>query len=195
MWRQYLRQPMRRLFRNIFPPSPPPAVRFETWLRGAHAQLLRYARVFADAEHEAESILSDALAGVMPAFYAGRVEEAALLPYMLRAIKNAAFKENRQKERRHTREQHYELPETSCEHEILGAVLSDERALIEAALSRLPEKYARILRLVFWDGLSLADISRLHELPKSTVRYRYERALAQLKPLLAQHFTPPTDHA
>ncbi len=189
---------MLHFFQKILPSfhRPAPSERFEAWLRGTHGQLLRYARFFADSEYEAEAILSNALAGVMQAFYAGRVSEDALHPYMLRAIRNEACKASRQAERRHAREQQYGQPEASCEHAMLGAVLDDERALIEASLRSLPEELSCILRQVFWDGLSFAEISRLHAIPKSTVRYRYERAIELLKPQLSHLFSShaPSQH-
>ncbi len=158
--------------------------RFEDWLRRSHEHLWRYARLFSASEQEAEAILSNALAGVMKAFYADRVAEQDLLPYMLRAIKNEAVKQSRQQARSRALEQPCAEESATCEHHSLGAVLEDERALIEAAMQRLPAELSLILRLVFWDGRSFADIARLHAIPKSTVRYRYERALELLKALL-----------
>ncbi len=187
-----LPQAMLQFFQKLLPAShqPAPSARFEAWLRGTQGQLLRYARLFAESEHEAEAILSNALAGVMQAFYAGKVEDEALHPYMLRAIKNEAIKVSKRNERRQAREQPCTATEATCEHHSLNSILADERALIEAALRQLPEELSLILTLVFWEGMSFADIARQHHIPKSTVRYRYERALELLRPLLSSTSRP-----
>lgn len=47
---------------------------------------------------------------------------------------------------------------------------------VRDALDRLPADLADVVRLVHWDGFSLADVAQLLDEPASTVRSRYRRA-------------------
>jgi RNA polymerase sigma-70 factor (ECF subfamily) len=62
---------------------------------------------------------------------------------------------------------------------------ADLRATVGAALDALAPGEAEIVRLVNWEGFSLAEIAVLEALPASTVRSRYSRALARLEASLA----------
>ena len=52
---------------------------------------------------------------------------------------------------------------------------------VHSALESLDTLDQEIIRLVYWDGLSLAEASRLLELPEGTVRSRHHRARTCLK--------------
>ncbi|ROS23730.1 RNA polymerase sigma-70 factor (ECF subfamily) [Cellulomonas sp. PhB150] len=47
---------------------------------------------------------------------------------------------------------------------------------VRDALDRLPSDLAQIVRLVHWDGFTLAEVAQFLEEPASTVRSRYRRA-------------------
>ena len=52
---------------------------------------------------------------------------------------------------------------------------------LERVLERLPQEDRLILRLQFWKGLSVADVSRALRLPQKPLYRRIERILAQLR--------------
>ncbi len=56
----------------------------------------------------------------------------------------------------------------------------DVRLRVRAALTTLPPELEELVKLVLWDGFTLADAARLAGTPTSTVRSRYARALAML---------------
>jgi len=76
--------------------------------------------------------------------------------------------------------------------ETLRAELTIERAPeaeglsldIRRAIGQLPDDLAELVRLVHWDGFSLADAAELTGIPAATARTRYSRARARLRELL-----------
>lgn len=60
------------------------------------------------------------------------------------------------------------------------------RKAIESALERLPAEDRVMLRMRFWEGLSVADIARGLGLPQKPLYRRMERALRELRRLLEQ---------
>lgn len=57
----------------------------------------------------------------------------------------------------------------------------DESAVALAALARLSESDQELIRLVIWDGCSLAEAGRVLGIRPGTARTRYSRALARLR--------------
>jgi RNA polymerase sigma factor for flagellar operon FliA len=55
-----------------------------------------------------------------------------------------------------------------------------DRALAQA-LERLPDEDRVVLRMRFWEGLSVADVARALRVPQKPLYRRIERALAQLR--------------
>jgi RNA polymerase sigma-70 factor (ECF subfamily) len=55
------------------------------------------------------------------------------------------------------------------------------RATVDAAMATLTPAEAELVRLVYWEGFSLAEVAVLESLPPSTVRSRYGKALARLE--------------
>lgn len=56
-----------------------------------------------------------------------------------------------------------------------------ESQTVHSALDALDILDQEIIRLVYWDGFSLAETSRLLDLPEGTVRSRHHRARTSLK--------------
>lgn len=67
----------------------------------------------------------------------------------------------------------------------------DERA--RAAVDQLRELDREIIRLVYWDGFTLAEAARLLERPEGTIRSRHHRARRQLRAHLerSEALAPP----
>lgn len=55
---------------------------------------------------------------------------------------------------------------------------------VRDAIARLDPDLAAVVRLVHWEGLSLADAAQVLEIPASTARGRYQRAKAELRAVL-----------
>ncbi|TPW78077.1 RNA polymerase sigma factor [Schumannella soli] len=66
------------------------------------------------------------------------------------------------------------------------------RVTIQAALAELPDSEAEIVRLVNWDGFSLAEVAALEGIAPSTIRSRYAKALRSLVTLLRIEELAPT---
>jgi RNA polymerase sigma-70 factor (ECF subfamily) len=56
---------------------------------------------------------------------------------------------------------------------------------VRDAIARLPAELAELIRLVHWDGFTLAESAELLGIPASTARGRYQRAKSQLREALA----------
>ena len=156
-----------------------------SWFLSARHRLYLYARHRADSATDVELLLSRTLERVAEAVYRGRVapKEDALLPYTLRSLANEAIKMNMANQRRRRAESCYSYdssapvaPDTHPE--------TDEYGRLSELLSRLPDKLAEIVTLHIWENLSFAEISRLLDIPESTVRSRYETALRKLKQMM-----------
>jgi len=60
-----------------------------------------------------------------------------------------------------------------------------EGAEVRDAIARLSPELAELVRLVHWDGLTLAEAAEVMEIPASTARGRYQRAKQELRAALA----------
>jgi len=69
--------------------------------------------------------------------------------------------------------------------EELSAAPADAGADVRDAIARLEPDLAELVRLVHWDGFSLADAAELLGIPASTARGRYQRAKADLRAALS----------
>ncbi|MFB4351683.1 RNA polymerase sigma factor [Microbacterium sp. LS_15] len=67
----------------------------------------------------------------------------------------------------------------------LHAPGADQGAEVRDAIDRLDPDLADMVRLVHWDGFSLADAASLLGIPSSTARGRYQRAKAELRAALS----------
>lgn len=57
----------------------------------------------------------------------------------------------------------------------------DTHSEVQDAVSRLPDDLAELVRLVHWDGFTIAEAAELTGVTASTARGRYQRARAQLR--------------
>lgn len=67
----------------------------------------------------------------------------------------------------------------------------EEGAEVRDAIARLSPDLAELIRLVHWDGLTLAEAAEVMEIPASTARGRYQRAKQELREALAVPETQP----
>lgn len=69
--------------------------------------------------------------------------------------------------------------------EDLSAAPADAGADVRDAIARLDPDLSELVRLVHWDGFSLADAAELLGIPASTARGRYQRAKGELRAALS----------
>lgn len=72
-----------------------------------------------------------------------------------------------------------------------GAVPADEGLDVRDAIARLSPEQAELVRLIHWEGFTIAAAGEILGVPASTARTRYERARAELREALAAR---PNDH-
>lgn len=66
-----------------------------------------------------------------------------------------------------------------------SAMPADVGVEVRDAIERLDPDLAELVRLVHWDGFSLADAAELLGVPASTARGRYQRAKTELRAALS----------
>lgn len=69
------------------------------------------------------------------------------------------------------------------------APAADTGVEIRDAIDRLDSNHAELIRLVHWDGFSIADAAEMMEIPSSTARSRYQKAKAALRAALSTSST------
>ncbi|WP_430868612.1 RNA polymerase sigma factor [Demequina aurantiaca] len=62
---------------------------------------------------------------------------------------------------------------------------ADAGLAVRDAIARLPAELAEVVRLVHWEGFTLAEIAILEDVAPSTVRSRYARAKSLIEQALA----------
>ncbi|WP_420128554.1 RNA polymerase sigma factor [Longimicrobium sp.] len=78
------------------------------------------------------------------------------------------------------------IPAVSSAEERVAQQESDQTrrsvfGALERVMGRLPEEDRLILQLVYWQGLSIADVARVRSLPQKPLYRRIERILGQLR--------------
>jgi len=103
----------------------------------------------------------------------------APLPYLYRAVRNAALnlRRNRRREVELPREGLWLRHATAHPAEILS---------VQQALEELPEEQRETVFLRIWSGLTLQEIADATETPLNTVASRYRYALEKLRQRLAE---------
>ena len=67
-----------------------------------------------------------------------------------------------------------------------GPQFTEEELDLRAAVAALPEDLAELVRLVHWDGFTLAEAAALLGIPASTARSRHAKAKELLREALAE---------
>ena len=71
-------------------------------------------------------------------------------------------------------------------------VPADAGIEIRDAVDRLPKDQAELVRLIHWDGFTIADAAQLCGIPDSTARSRYQAAKLRLRETLEPDRSEPT---
>ncbi|WP_206494130.1 sigma factor-like helix-turn-helix DNA-binding protein [Microbacterium sp. KRD174] len=70
-----------------------------------------------------------------------------------------------------------------------AAPAADAGVEIRDAIDRLDSDHAELIRLVHWDGFSIADAAEILQIPPSTARGRYQKAKEALRASLSTSST------
>ena len=120
--------------------------------------------------------MADAYARVWPRWRSGRVDD--LGAYLRRTIVNQSRQHWRRSllERREERRHRVDWRDGVSPEEA-----ADDRALVVAALQRLPDDQRAAIVLRIWEDLSEAKVSVILGVPVGTVKSRVSRGLARLR--------------
>ena len=155
-----------------------------TWMMENRHRLKGYALLQADEETDVELLVDSVVTRVCEAVLAGRVgaEEAQLLPYTLRALRNMAETMRGRDWRGRAVESAYGR---SLEGEEKGreAAAEAEQALQRAVLS-LPQAEWEPVYLRIWQKKTYREMAEELQMAESTVRGHYAAALRHIKILM-----------
>jgi RNA polymerase sigma-70 factor (ECF subfamily) len=113
-------------------------------------------------------------------------EDAGLRAWFATVVRNFAFRQRRETQRRVQRERLRSVPESS-ESEERARELEELRTELFEHVVALPEELREVVLLSFFEELDSAQIARRLEVPDSTVRNRLRRALAELRARLERN--------
>ena len=65
-----------------------------------------------------------------------------------------------------------------------SALAADSGVEVRDAIERLPPHLAEVVRLVHWEGFTVAQVAEIMQLPASTLRNHYQRAKRELRAAL-----------
>lgn len=152
-----------------------------------HASLCRGVafRVLRD-DGLAEDAVQDAFASLWRRRDGMTVRAAGLSPWLVVVTRNAALTLLRADTRRRLREER-DFAATPAEHgrDPLDVVTADETAAtVVAALDDLPKEQRDVIRLAYFDRLTLAQVAERTGAPLGTVKRRAQMALQRLARLM-----------
>jgi RNA polymerase sigma-70 factor (ECF subfamily) len=156
------------------------------WLDEHGAALVLFARQWAPAAGDAEDVVQDAFVRFWKA--RDRAEDPA--SYLFACVRRAALDWLRARRRRSIREERAARPERTEGLFVSAPEKAERQAIIETALTRLPEEQRTVLVLKIWGGLTFPQIGEALDIPANTAASRYRYALARLRELLAEANVP-----
>ncbi len=152
---------------------------WEAWLALHAAGWLLFARQQTRSEADAQDVVQEAVVECWQ-----RRADAAPPPagMVFATIRRRAVDRGRSADRRAAREAAVAgaVPEAWFDG---GVEERENRRLIQAALSRLPENYREVVMLKVWGELTFAEIADALEIPANTAASRYRYGLAELRKL------------
>jgi RNA polymerase sigma-70 factor (ECF subfamily) len=160
------------------------AERMRAAFEASAADLLAYAERRVLPREDAADVISEAMVVAWRKVAALPADPQAARMWLFAIVKNTLLNHRRGARRRDDAVENLKAviraDVAAGSHE--GLEQLDRELQVRAALAAIPADAAELIRLVFWDGFSLAEAAQLQKLPASTVRSRYARA----RELLAQ---------
>jgi RNA polymerase sigma-70 factor (ECF subfamily) len=138
----------------------------------AHGRvLLAYACAFVRSVPAAEDILHQVFARLLRD---GVVINGPPLPYLCRAVRNAALNDRRLRAR--------ESALTEDEHWLQAPTRMEEAALaVEQAMASLPSEQREVVVLHIWGGFTFQEVADLLAISPNTAASRYRYALGKMR--------------
>lgn len=143
--------------------------------------LLAYAERRVENRADAADALGDALEIVWRRSRKVPADPSGARKFLFVVVRNVLLNAGRSNRRRTAAVQRLRV-----ELEAVQAAEVDVRLDVAAAIAALPEEHAELVRLVHWDGFSIADSADLLGLNPSTARSRYATARATLRTALEE---------
>ena len=155
------------------------------WFDTHAAALVLLARRWVSCQADAEDVVQDAFLR----FWRSREQVQEPAGYLYACVKHCALDSQRGRRRQQRREHATARPEAEsflfCRNQ-----QSERRAVIEAALSRLPNDQAEVLIMKIWGGLTFPQIAAALEISPNTASSRFRYALAKLREQLVEEAIP-----
>ena len=148
--------------------------------------LTLYARQWLDAA-SAEDVVQEALAALLAELH----PPDDPIPWMFRAVRNAAIDQIRSSSRRRRREETVAQARSEWFEPNLESAIDAQTA--EQALRRLPDENRQIVVLRIWGGLGYAQIAQIVQLSTTIVYERYMSSLSQMRSELEKSCRNKTD--
>lgn len=164
----------------------PDADDWSAWLDAHGTALLLFARQWTSAVGDAEDVVQEAFVR----FWKARQRAADPLAYLYACVRRAALDRLRTDRRRVRREERVARPESAEGLFYSVPERAERQAMIEAALTRLPDEQRMVLVLKTWGGLTFPQIAAALEVPANTAASRYRYAVQKLRELLAEANVP-----
>jgi RNA polymerase sigma-70 factor (ECF subfamily) len=154
------------------------------WVREAldryERPLVRYALRFTGDLESARDVVQDTFYKLCRR-YPDRLN-GRLAPWLYTVCRNRALDVRKKEGRMQTLEQHAaEAQADAAPGPGDRAALREEHALVLEAIAALPENQQEAFRLKFEHGLTYRDISKVMNMPLSTVSYTIARALTEVR--------------
>lgn len=107
--------------------------------------------------------------------------EAAIRAFLYISVRNACLNQLDKESRRRRREQAFSFTDNGDDSIIEHIFQTEALRRIHQAIDSLPEKYGRVIRMAYVDGMKNEEIADTLNLPQSTVRNQKARGLVALK--------------
>lgn len=169
------------------------AYAWREWLSEHGSRMLLFARNQTRTIEDAEDVLQDALVKL-----AGKLEDGTFdggqeswKPYLYTAIRRLAIDLGRKNDRRSKREEKSEADRRGqtgglCDPWFESDSSNDEaRALLEANLKKLPQKFSEVIIMKIWGERTFAEIGETLGVSLNTVASRYRYGLERLRKSLS----------
>lgn len=116
--------------------------------------------------------------------------DAAVSTWLYRVCVNTCLDQLRKMKRRHTEPlpEHHDPPDAAAQDPFEAA---DARPMLEAALASIPEEFRAAVILSDLEGLALAEVADILEIPVGTVKSRIHRGRRALAEHLGNFPSPP----
>ena len=145
------------------------------------ADVLNYLARRTEPTEDAADVLSDALLAACRRARSLPSDPEDARMWLFVTARNALRNHQRGQHRRHKLAQKLGA---AISEEVGGLDVSDSVLAIRGAIACLKEDDAELVRLVYWDGFTLADAAQLLSISASTARGRMQKIRHQLRGLL-----------